>query len=369
MAQHNFLTLLNGANKYLPVNLDLALQTDLTSGITNLQDQIDALTGVGGGIYSKDEVDDLLDDKVDISTLSDYYTKTEVNGLLGSKADITYVDAGLATKVNLSQLDGYYTKTQVDGLLTSVYKFKGSVPDLAALYAITPLPKEGEVYNVVDSGMNYAFLPNKTINEAASWDNLGTIVDLSDYSTTAEVTTAINNALVNYYTKTVSDGRYVQNITINGGNTGVTKNNSTGVVNLDLSSYLTGATAGIVADITALTTRVTTLEGKVSTIEGDITAIEGRLDAVELDIVDIENEMVTGAKFNGTQVTKSGNELQFSTVLLDPTSTTMTLTTLNTSHGDKPIGFMLYCTNVNLMTKYVKIGATSWSVEPIFLAQ
>lgn len=357
--ERKFLTLLEGQNKYLPVALTVALESD----ITDLQGQIDSITGTVGGVYSKTEVDDLLDGKVDISDLDDYYTKTEVNGLLGSKADITYVDAGLATKVNLSQLDGYYTKTQVDGLLTSVYKFKGSVANLAALYAITPLPKEGDVYNVVDSGMNYAFLPNKTINEAASWDNLGTIVDLSDYSTTAEVTTAINNALVNYYTKTVSDGRYVQNITINGTSVGVTKTN--GIVNLDLSTYLDGVTG----DLSSLTSRVTTLEGKVSTIEGDITAIEGRLDEVESDIVDIETTMVTGASFNGTQVTKSGNELQFSTVLVDPTSTTMTLATLNASHGDKPVGFMLYCTNVNLMTKYVKIGATSWSVEPIFLAQ
>lgn len=377
MAQHNFLTLLEGQNKYLPVNLDLALQTDLTSGITNLQNQIDGLTGVGGGIYSKDEVNNLLDLKADKLTT---YTKTEVNNLLDNKADITYVDGELAlkadltyvdaqllTKVNTSDLVNYYTKTEVEGLLTSVYKFKGSVPNLTALYAIDPLPKEGDVYNVVDSGMNYAFLPNKTINEAASWDNLGTIVDLSDYSTTAEVTTAINNALSNYYTKSVSDGRYVQNITINGTSVGVTKTN--GIVNLDLTSYLNGATSGIISDISDLEDRVTTIEGDITTIEGNITAIEGRLDTVDSDIEAIENIMVTGAKFNGTDVTKTGRELLFSTVLVDSTSTAMTLTTLNTTHGDKPIGFMLYCTNASLMTKYVKIGANIWSVEPIFLAQ
>lgn len=361
MAQHNFLTLLNGANKYLPVALSVALESD----ITDLQGQINAITGTVGGVYTKAEVDGFLALKADKATT---YTKTEVNGLLAGKADISYVDDGLATKVNITDLQtNYYTKTQVDGLLTSVYKFKGSVANLTALYAISPLPKEGEVYNVIDSGMNYAFLPNKTVNEAASWDNLGTIVDLSDYSTTAEVTDAINDALVNYYTKTASDGKYVQSITINGTTVGVTK--TAGIVNLDLSTYLTGATSGIISDITALTARVTALEGKVSTIEGNINDINDDIDAIDTAILDIEGAMVTGASLNGTPVAKTGSELLFSTVLLDTTSTAMTLATLNTTHGLKPIGFMLYCTNASLMTKYVKIGATSWSVEPIFLAQ
>ena len=78
--------------------------------------------------------------------------------------------------------DEVYTKTEVDAKVSSVYKYKGSVEKYENL------PTEdltiGDVWNVEDVGlfkhdMNYAW-------NGSAWDALGSSVDLSDYSTTAQ---------------------------------------------------------------------------------------------------------------------------------------------------------------------------------------
>lgn len=73
--------------------------------------------------------------------------------------------AHLATSAELSA---------VEAKLTGVYHFKGSVDNFDAL------PKDaadGDVYNVIDSGMNYGY-----IAESRTWDALGTVIDLSGYA-------------------------------------------------------------------------------------------------------------------------------------------------------------------------------------------
>ena len=58
--------------------------------------------------------------------------------------------------------------------LTGVYHFKGSVDTFDAL------PKDaadGDVYNVIDSGMNYGYIAG-----TKTWDALGTVIDLSGYA-------------------------------------------------------------------------------------------------------------------------------------------------------------------------------------------
>lgn len=65
---------------------------------------------------------------------------------------------------------GAYTKAEVDEKVTSVYKYKGSVANYASL------PKTGltvgDVYNVEDTGKNYAWT-------GSVWDDLGGIFDTS----------------------------------------------------------------------------------------------------------------------------------------------------------------------------------------------
>lgn len=66
------------------------------------------------------------------------------------------------------------TKTQMDGAIatavSAVYRFRGSVQTAAQL-PTTGLV-EGDVYNVIETDMNYAWVPAKG-SEEAHWDPLG----------------------------------------------------------------------------------------------------------------------------------------------------------------------------------------------------
>ena len=105
--------------------------------------------------------------KLDASAIANYYTKTETDGLLDGKLD---TDA----------LDDYYNKTEVDEIIAglepsgTVYKFKGNVADYDALLAIVD-KTQGDVYNLLDTGANYAWT-------GTEWDKLSETIDLSGYA-------------------------------------------------------------------------------------------------------------------------------------------------------------------------------------------
>lgn len=107
--------------------------------------------------------------KQDISNLqsnkankSDVYTKQEANNLLDDKADKSTT----------------YTKSEIDSKISSVYKYKESVSTYDNL-PTTGLTV-GDVYNVLDTGSNYAW-------DGTDWDKLSETVDLS----------GINNSIAN----------------------------------------------------------------------------------------------------------------------------------------------------------------------------
>ena len=150
-------------------------------------------------VYSKSEMDELLDNvSVD---LSDYYTKTETDGLLDnvySKEEVdnlfeeaevdltpylTKTDASTTyeTIENVNSLrNNTYTKEEVDAKVSSVYRFKGSVASESAL-PTTDLVI-GDVYNVEDTGANYAY-------NGSSWDKLSETIDLTPYLTKTDAST------------------------------------------------------------------------------------------------------------------------------------------------------------------------------------
>lgn len=85
------------------------------------------------------------------------------------------VDIKVPTTVaELTDADNYALKSD----LTNVYIYKGSVANLAALEALTN-QTTGFVYNVEDTGMNYAW-------NGTAWDNLGTIYTF-EYVTNTDV--------------------------------------------------------------------------------------------------------------------------------------------------------------------------------------
>lgn len=94
-------------------------------------------------------------------------------------------------------------KQYANGLITSVYKYRGSVPNFAALQAISN-PQNGDVYDVqmayngYSAGTNWAYVvvnDTSDINYPGYWDALGgkISVDLTDYPTKADMQAAISS--------------------------------------------------------------------------------------------------------------------------------------------------------------------------------
>lgn len=85
-----------------------------------------------------------------------------------------------------------YTDEQVAAIeakLGGVLHYKGVVATVSAL----PVNAEnGDVYHVTDRSAEYAYLVN---SGTGAWEELGTVVDLSAYSTTAQMNTAISGAI------------------------------------------------------------------------------------------------------------------------------------------------------------------------------
>lgn len=114
--------------------------------------------------------------KLDISTL---LPKTEAASTYETKTNVSAIN----TKVG--QLEGkfaqYYDKKQVDAKVSSVYRYKGSVVNHAALPQSNQVV--GDVYNVEDTGVNVAW-------DGKKWDDLGGTTDLSGYLSKASSTYA-----------------------------------------------------------------------------------------------------------------------------------------------------------------------------------
>lgn len=131
------------------------------------------------------------------------YADDKVKTLSGDV--VTYIDGKIETATSdVSELSGAVEtlsgsvvtmsgdiKTYIDNELSTVYTYKNSVADYAALQAIVD-PEVGDVYNVVaahgnpgdadytPAGTNYAW-------NGTAWDALGGTVDLSNYATTGAV--------------------------------------------------------------------------------------------------------------------------------------------------------------------------------------
>ena len=171
----------------------------ISTTIEGKADKADTLAGYGiTDAYTKSQVDTELGKKLDSTTASSTYaTQSSVSTISGKipeaastdnlLVDTNAMNTALAGKANSAEV---YTKGEVDAKVSSVYKYKGSVANEAAL------PKDsnttGDVYNVEDTGMNYAW-------NGTAWDKLGGDVDLTSYLTkeTAESTYAKKSEIAN----------------------------------------------------------------------------------------------------------------------------------------------------------------------------
>ena len=80
-----------------------------------------------------------------------------------------------------------YTQNEIDSKLSSVYKYRGTV----ATYNDLPVTGQivGDVYNVEDTGDNYAWA-------GLVWDKLGATIDLTNYVTNTDYATASTGGVI-----------------------------------------------------------------------------------------------------------------------------------------------------------------------------
>lgn len=107
--------------------------------------------------------------------LTDYVQDSDI-------ADVVRT-SDLSAYATTSSLNSYATTAQlnaIDAKLTGVYHFKGSISTITDLNSIVA-PEAGDVYNVVATNMNYAWVEDDEDPTASAWDPLGMTVDLSGY--------------------------------------------------------------------------------------------------------------------------------------------------------------------------------------------
>ena len=161
-----------------------------------------------------------VDSKITALNVSQYATTSALNAGLAEKADTSDLTplmpksggafTGAITVQNPTANNHPATKQYVDNAVASVYKYKGSVENEAAL------PKSGQtvgdVYNTEETGDNYAW-------DGKKWDKLAGIVDLSNYATVTQVNAKANdNAVVKLSGNQTVDGikTFTSPITVSG---------------------------------------------------------------------------------------------------------------------------------------------------------
>lgn len=184
--------------------------TDIMEEIGAINDKIGTLPA---GKTAAEAIADAAQDAADVaSDLSDF--ESEVASTYATKADIG-----------------------------SVYKYKGSVANYAALPA--SWQTIGDVYNVEAADASHGIKAGDNVAwNGSAWDVLAGTVDLSAYATT----------------------QYVD----------------------DEIDAVEGTITTLAGRVTTAEGKITTLEGKMTTAEGDIDAVEGRLDTAESDIDALE---------------------------------------------------------------------------------
>lgn len=96
-----------------------------------------------------------------------------------------YQNASQVQSAITSATQDLASKDYVDSKTSTVYKYKGSVANQAALPSNAEV---GDVYNLEDTGMNVAW-------DGSEWDNLGSTVDLSGYVQESELVAITNEEI------------------------------------------------------------------------------------------------------------------------------------------------------------------------------
>ena len=141
---------------------------------------------------TKNSVTESLTSKADKAHTHSVGDVSNLSTSLNAKLDISTYNADKTTFLTTGNV---YTKSEVDAKVSAVYRFKSSVASEANL------PKSGntigDVYNVNDTGANYAW-------NGSTWDKLSETIDLTPYlkSTDAANTYLKSSDAASTYLKT-----------------------------------------------------------------------------------------------------------------------------------------------------------------------
>lgn len=218
-------------------------------------------------------IDDLL---ADINTLQDNLQTVNTN-LQGVQTSLNQKIDDTKTELQ-GDLNTY--KEEMTEKLSSVYDFRGSVATEADLANIVN-PKNGDVYNTEDTGMNFAYVAGKPAVEAdpengveaqeateGHWDPLG--FDLTHIATKAQ----LDNV------ETSLDER----ITV--------------LENKDPKNYD--------AEVEALQAKDTEIDGEIQALKDADTALDVRIDALEADTHKVES--ITNEAFSELETNSNVDE-------------------------------------------------------------
>lgn len=111
----------------------------------------------------------------------DGQTKVDAQHLNHIEQGIADVESAIPDVSQFATKDDTYTKEQIDAKISSVMSYKGTVATVEDLPSSATV---GDVYNVTDTGMNYAW-------NGSQWDALGSDIDLSDYVTNTQFETEL----------------------------------------------------------------------------------------------------------------------------------------------------------------------------------
>lgn len=132
----------------------------------------------------------------------DGQTKVDAQHLNHIEQGIADVESAIPDVSQFATKDDTYTKEQIDSKISSVMSYKGTVATVEDLPSSAMV---GDVYNVTDTGMNYAW-------NGSQWDNLGATIDLSAYAKTESVNAQLATKADVVHTHEIADVNGLQAI-------------------------------------------------------------------------------------------------------------------------------------------------------------
>lgn len=263
------------------------LNTEIAARQQEVQDRITADNTLDTKITTEKNraltAEHLLQDAIDAeetralaaeSTLTTNLANEVTRATAADTALQTAVDTLDSTKANKTDV---YTKAEVDGKLTGGMHFKGTV----ATYDDLPDDAEvGDMYNVLDTGSNYAW--NGTL-----WDKLSENIDLSSYATI----TYVDDEVSAEETRALTAESVLQTAITNETSARTTADNTlqTNITNerTRAESAEQTLTTNLTQEITDRTTTDTALDTKITTEKTRAQTAEGIIDSkVTQEIVD-----------------------------------------------------------------------------------